>query len=255
MDVEYKQKRCGVQPEQSICERIYLSCFSVIFWKARTIISVSLENISVICAYTTASSISLYCHDQTNNIAPRPRHRSACRASPPYPSSEVLWRMCQTRYHGLRDAADHGWNASFSWRGSRMAKCATPKTTEGKVAKLRALASLTAEAALTAAPDRQMTVFDAAEQLVRVADGLERRGRKEFTEPPIAELPSNATTEEVETRGAGRPPVAARKCIFPAGRPWRRPCRTHSSGLPCFPRGGTSRLRTRKCSPVTRPSW
>jgi hypothetical protein len=78
-----------------------------------------------------------------------------------------------------------------------MAKCATPKTTEGRVAKLRALASLTAEAALTAAPDRQMTVFDAAEQLVRVADGLERRGRKEFTEPPIAELPSNATTEEV----------------------------------------------------------
>jgi hypothetical protein len=42
-----------------------------------------------------------------------------------------------------------------------------------------------------------MTVFDAAEQLVRVADGLERRARKEFTEPPIAELPSNATTEEV----------------------------------------------------------
>lgn len=78
-----------------------------------------------------------------------------------------------------------------------MTKCATPKTTAGKVADLRALASLTAEAAFTTAPDRQMTVFDAADRLDRIADGLERRARKELAEPAIAVLPSDATVEEV----------------------------------------------------------
>lgn len=79
-----------------------------------------------------------------------------------------------------------------------MANCATPKNTQGKVADLRELASRTAEAALTAAPDRQMTVFDAADRLDRIADGLERRAKKDFAEPAIAVLPSDATVEEVQ---------------------------------------------------------
>lgn len=80
-----------------------------------------------------------------------------------------------------------------------MTKFATPKTTEGKVAWFRALASRTVEAALTAAPDRQNTVLDAAEQVDRIADGLERRAKKGLREPAIAELPSNATTDEVRS--------------------------------------------------------
>jgi hypothetical protein len=79
-----------------------------------------------------------------------------------------------------------------------MAKWQTSGAAAGsQVAELRELARRTAEAALTAAPDRQMTVLDASERINRFADGLERRNRKELTEPAIAELPSNATTEEV----------------------------------------------------------
>jgi hypothetical protein len=78
-----------------------------------------------------------------------------------------------------------------------MARLQASSKAGSNVAELRALARLTAEAALTAAPDRQMTVFDAAERIGRFADGLERRARTELTEPAIAELPPNATTEEV----------------------------------------------------------
>jgi hypothetical protein len=78
-----------------------------------------------------------------------------------------------------------------------MARLQTLNNAGSNVAELRALASLTAEATRTAAPDRQTTVFDAVEQLDRFADGLERRARNEPTEPAIAVLPSNATTEEV----------------------------------------------------------
>ncbi|CRY45841.1 trfA family protein [Burkholderia pseudomallei MSHR2451] len=67
----------------------------------------------------------------------------------------------------------------------------------GKVAELRALANLTADAALTAAPDRQMTVLDAAKQLQDIADGLERRKKKSLEQLAVAELPANATADEI----------------------------------------------------------
>ncbi|MFL9885145.1 plasmid replication initiator TrfA [Paraburkholderia agricolaris] len=67
----------------------------------------------------------------------------------------------------------------------------------GKVTQLRALANLTADAALTAAPDRQMTVLDAAKQLQDFADGLERRERKALEQQAVAELPANATANEI----------------------------------------------------------
>ena len=78
-----------------------------------------------------------------------------------------------------------------------MAKRATLKTTQGQVAELRALASLTADAALTAAPDQQLTVLDAAERLDSIADSIERKAKKEAIEPAIVVLPSDATVEEV----------------------------------------------------------
>ncbi|WP_245616469.1 replication initiation protein [Paraburkholderia acidipaludis] len=67
-----------------------------------------------------------------------------------------------------------------------------------KVTELRALANLTAEAALSAAPGQQVTVLEAAEQLGRFADGLERRANNELAGPAVLELPSNATVEEVQ---------------------------------------------------------
>jgi hypothetical protein len=79
-----------------------------------------------------------------------------------------------------------------------MARLQTSKDAGYKVAELRKLASVTAEAALTAAPERQLTVLDAADRLDRFADGLERRAKKALTEPAVAELPSNATAEEVQ---------------------------------------------------------
>jgi hypothetical protein len=78
-----------------------------------------------------------------------------------------------------------------------MAKLQTSRNAGSKVAELRELANLTAQAALTAAPERQMTVLDAAERLDRFADCLERRAKKDLTEPAVAELPSDATAEEV----------------------------------------------------------
>lgn len=68
----------------------------------------------------------------------------------------------------------------------------------GKVAQLRALANLTADAALTAAPDRQMTVLGAAKQLQDIADGLERREKKALEQPAVADLPANATANEIQ---------------------------------------------------------
>jgi hypothetical protein len=79
-----------------------------------------------------------------------------------------------------------------------MVRLRTSDNTARNVAELRQLASLTAEAALTTAPGRQMTVLDAAGRLDRLADGLERRAKKAFSEPAVAELPSNATSEEVQ---------------------------------------------------------
>jgi hypothetical protein len=43
-----------------------------------------------------------------------------------------------------------------------------------------------------------MTVLEAAEQLGRFADGLERRAKNALSEPAVLELPSNATMEEVQ---------------------------------------------------------
>ncbi|MCO1380736.1 hypothetical protein [Burkholderia multivorans] len=74
----------------------------------------------------------------------------------------------------------------------------TPTNAANKVAELRVLANLTAEAALSAAPGRQVTVLEAAEQLGRFADGLERRAKNALSEPAVLELPSNATVEEVQ---------------------------------------------------------
>ncbi|WP_341313495.1 plasmid replication initiator TrfA [Paraburkholderia sp. IMGN_8] len=67
----------------------------------------------------------------------------------------------------------------------------------GKVAELRVLANLTADAALTAAPDRQITVLEAAKRLQDIADGLERRKKKALEQPVVAELPANATADEI----------------------------------------------------------
>lgn len=78
-----------------------------------------------------------------------------------------------------------------------MARLLTSASSGNKVAELRALANLTAEAALSAAPGQQVTVLEAAEQIGRFADGLERRAKDAFAEPAVAELPSNATLEEV----------------------------------------------------------
>ncbi len=79
-----------------------------------------------------------------------------------------------------------------------MGKLRPSGNTEQKVAELRQLAGLTAEAALTAAPESRVTVFDAAERLDRFADGLERRAKEALTAPAVFELPSNATSEEVQ---------------------------------------------------------
>lgn len=79
-----------------------------------------------------------------------------------------------------------------------MSKHQAPSRLERKATELRKLASLTAKAALNVALDRQTTVLDAAEQIDRFADNLERRTESARTEPAIAELPSNATAEEVQ---------------------------------------------------------
>jgi hypothetical protein len=78
-----------------------------------------------------------------------------------------------------------------------MSKRSVPNTPQGRVAKLRALASLTAGAALTAAPDLQLTVLSAAECLGNIADSMERKAKKDAVEPAIALLPSDATGEEM----------------------------------------------------------
>jgi hypothetical protein len=78
-----------------------------------------------------------------------------------------------------------------------MAKLQATGHPGSKVAELRALANLTASAALTAAPDQQMTVLDAAQRLQDIADGLERRSRKSLEQLAVAELPANATANEI----------------------------------------------------------
>jgi hypothetical protein len=78
-----------------------------------------------------------------------------------------------------------------------MARLQATRHPAGKVAELRALAKLTADAALTAAPERQMTVLDAAKRLQDIADGLERRSRKLLEQLAVAELPANATANEI----------------------------------------------------------
>ncbi|MBN3806403.1 hypothetical protein GXB81_25605 [Paraburkholderia sp. Ac-20336] len=79
-----------------------------------------------------------------------------------------------------------------------MAKLQASTNPGNKIAELRALANLTAEAALSTAPGQQMTVLEAAKRLGRFADGLERRATNELTEPAVIELQSNATAEEVQ---------------------------------------------------------
>ncbi|CAJ2754480.1 TrfA family protein [Burkholderia pseudomallei] len=78
-----------------------------------------------------------------------------------------------------------------------MAKNQAPGRLERRAAELRELASRTAKAALSGSVDRQTTVLDAAEQIDRFADNLERRAESTRTEPAIAVLPANATADEV----------------------------------------------------------
>lgn len=56
-----------------------------------------------------------------------------------------------------------------------MSELQTTRHPGEKDAELRALATLTAEAALTAAPERQIIVLNAAMRLDDIADGMERR--------------------------------------------------------------------------------
>ncbi|MCS3390380.1 plasmid replication initiator TrfA [Burkholderia thailandensis] len=78
-----------------------------------------------------------------------------------------------------------------------MAERITPNTSQGRAAELRVLAARAAEAALDAAPDHQLAVFDAAECINQMAGSLERKAEKKSAEPAIAVLPSDATVEEV----------------------------------------------------------
>ncbi|WP_430226918.1 plasmid replication initiator TrfA [Paraburkholderia tropica] len=78
-----------------------------------------------------------------------------------------------------------------------MSELQTSRHPGEKVAELRALASLTAEAALTAAPERQITVLNAAKRLDDIADGMERRQWKVLEQQAIAALPLNATADEI----------------------------------------------------------
>lgn len=80
-----------------------------------------------------------------------------------------------------------------------MNKLTSPKKIQDQVDELRALARRAADAALTAAPDQQLTVLDAAECLDRIAGNIERKAKREAVEPAIAMLPPNATVQEVQT--------------------------------------------------------
>ena len=66
-----------------------------------------------------------------------------------------------------------------------------------RVAELRQLGNLAAEAAMTAAPGYQETVLSAAERLTNIADSIERKEKLTATEPPVAVLSCDATVEEV----------------------------------------------------------
>jgi len=79
-----------------------------------------------------------------------------------------------------------------------MGKLQATRNLARHVSELRALAGLTADAALTAAPDHQSTVLDAAAKLNRIADGIERHGKKALEQQAVAELPSNATANELQ---------------------------------------------------------
>lgn len=79
-----------------------------------------------------------------------------------------------------------------------MTRSQTSKNVGSQIAEVRKLASRTTEAALTAAPGWQTTILDAAERLGRFADGLERQEKRALAEPAVAELPSDATVEEVQ---------------------------------------------------------
>lgn len=78
-----------------------------------------------------------------------------------------------------------------------MSKLQTTRHPGEKVAELRALATLTAEAALTAAPEKQITVFNAAKRLDSFADNMERREWKALEQQAVAVLPANATADEI----------------------------------------------------------
>ncbi|KXU89817.1 hypothetical protein CI15_06420 [Paraburkholderia monticola] len=78
-----------------------------------------------------------------------------------------------------------------------MAHLQSKTHSQSKADKLRVLASQTADAALTAAPERQITVLNAAKQLQDVADGLERRAMKALEQPAVANIPPDATAEEL----------------------------------------------------------
>lgn len=78
-----------------------------------------------------------------------------------------------------------------------MSKLQTTRHPGKKVTELRTLATLTAEAALTAAPEKQFTVLNAAKRLGDFADGMERRQSKALEQLAVAVLPVNATADEI----------------------------------------------------------
>ncbi|MTD33418.1 hypothetical protein [Paludibacterium denitrificans] len=80
-----------------------------------------------------------------------------------------------------------------------MAKRAIPNTIQQRVAELHMKATKMANAALTEAPDYQSTFMEAAECFDSIARNIERKAKKEAIEPAIAELPKEATMEEVRT--------------------------------------------------------
>ncbi|QZA82268.1 hypothetical protein [Deefgea piscis] len=69
---------------------------------------------------------------------------------------------------------------------------------KNEIEELRSLVSRTASAALTALPDSQITILNAAERLNKLADGLERKEKLENLVPSIAVIPSEATAEELQ---------------------------------------------------------
>lgn len=114
-------------------------------------------------------------------------------------SRTVLRFLQKSRDNRFQDDTDVEGALCSKGQTAIMNKQTAPKATQDQVNELRALARRASDAALTAAPDQQLTVLEAAERLDRIAGNIERKAKKEAVEPAIAMLPSDATAEEVRT--------------------------------------------------------